>query len=329
MSQITFQPARVFATLGKRKEPPDQRESKKPKEEERGRTDEIHERKMDASPLGRTSPINHSASRTRETEKETKDSAERTKLDSTQGSPASSRKSSQSPHRNLNNQDQHEELPAKEISPKSTSRSHDHPSNPTSHKSNHSIETPLATSNTTQNNKMNTKETSPIPNTNDSTTSTPIKKKAVFGSALQAQAVSGTGFANITTSTTFSELLNSGSEAAKGTAKFSSSNGGSTKNKSAHTDTKANSADDEDGEESASEDEASNVDDSQFMVTGAPLQKIQHSTGEESEECITSTRAKLFCHDAQVNEWKERGVGTIKCLKKIDQDSTRVGKCTR
>jgi len=307
MSQITFQPARVFATLGKRKETTEIREAKKPKEEEgdhaaknnavgsnenkkieeeaiekakhaeglanRGRQkrqeiDELKsERKINASPLGRTSPINRNASR-------------------------------EDKHRNGLPNSSAEAVKNPTISVSSSPNSHT------------SIEKHEAKSLAGMHNVHNTKASSPTPL--DTAETTPLKKKPVFGSALGSKTVAPAGFANITTSSTFSELLTSGSDAVK--------------SKITPASHKASSVD----EEAASESEEDTVeaDESQFMVTGAPLQKIQHSTGEESEECISSTRAKLFMHDNQLKEWKERGVGNIKCLKRIGSDSTRLGNAS-
>ncbi|KAK4359568.1 hypothetical protein RND71_021797 [Anisodus tanguticus] len=45
------------------------------------------------------------------------------------------------------------------------------------------------------------------------------------------------------------------------------------------------------------------------------LEKIVVTTAEEDEDAILDLKAKLYQFDKDGNQWKERGVGTIKLLK--------------
>ncbi|KZV51862.1 ran-binding protein 1c-like [Dorcoceras hygrometricum] len=55
--------------------------------------------------------------------------------------------------------------------------------------------------------------------------------------------------------------------------------------------------------------------------TGAPvapivrLEEVSVVTGEENEEILLNLKAKLYRFDKEGNQWKERGVGTVKLLK--------------
>ncbi|XP_075506361.1 ran-binding protein 1 homolog b-like [Primulina tabacum] len=55
--------------------------------------------------------------------------------------------------------------------------------------------------------------------------------------------------------------------------------------------------------------------------TGAPvvpivrLEEVSVVTGEENEEILLNLKAKLYRFDMEGNQWKERGVGTVKLLK--------------
>ncbi|GAA0156406.1 scaffold/adaptor protein [Lithospermum erythrorhizon] len=45
------------------------------------------------------------------------------------------------------------------------------------------------------------------------------------------------------------------------------------------------------------------------------LQEVAVTTGEENEDCLLDLKAKLYRFDKEGNQWKERGVGTVKLLK--------------
>ncbi|XP_073147845.1 ran-binding protein 1 homolog b-like [Henckelia pumila] len=45
------------------------------------------------------------------------------------------------------------------------------------------------------------------------------------------------------------------------------------------------------------------------------LEEVSVVTGEENEEVILNLKAKLYRFDKEGNQWKERGVGTVKLLK--------------
>ncbi|XP_058209376.1 ran-binding protein 1 homolog b isoform X5 [Rhododendron vialii] len=45
------------------------------------------------------------------------------------------------------------------------------------------------------------------------------------------------------------------------------------------------------------------------------LQEVAVTTGEEEEDAILDLKAKLYRFDKEGNQWKERGVGTVKLLK--------------
>ncbi|XP_075522438.1 ran-binding protein 1 homolog b-like [Primulina tabacum] len=45
------------------------------------------------------------------------------------------------------------------------------------------------------------------------------------------------------------------------------------------------------------------------------LEEVSVITGEENEEIILNLKAKLYRFDKEGNQWKERGVGTVKLLK--------------
>merc|ERR1711970_129813 len=51
---------------------------------------------------------------------------------------------------------------------------------------------------------------------------------------------------------------------------------------------------------------------------------VEVKTGEEDEEVIFKYRAKVYRHDDNTKEWKERGVGDIKILHNQDRNTYRV-----
>ncbi|ERN02232.1 ran-binding protein 1 homolog b [Amborella trichopoda] len=59
----------------------------------------------------------------------------------------------------------------------------------------------------------------------------------------------------------------------------------------------------------------------------APIVKLEEvavSTGEEHEEVLLELKAKLYRFDKDGNQWKERGVGTVKLLKHTDTRKVRL-----
>ncbi|RAL37963.1 hypothetical protein DM860_000657 [Cuscuta australis] len=64
--------------------------------------------------------------------------------------------------------------------------------------------------------------------------------------------------------------------------------------------------------------------------TGAPvapivrLQEVAVTTGEEDEDVLLDLKAKLYRFDNGGNQWKERGVGTVKLLKHKENGKVRL-----
>lgn len=64
--------------------------------------------------------------------------------------------------------------------------------------------------------------------------------------------------------------------------------------------------------------------------TGAPvapivrLQEVAVTTGEEDEDVLLDLKAKLYRFDKEGNQWKERGVGTVKLLKHKENGKVRL-----
>uniref|UniRef100_A0A0D6QV95 RanBD1 domain-containing protein n=1 Tax=Araucaria cunninghamii TaxID=56994 RepID=A0A0D6QV95_ARACU len=59
----------------------------------------------------------------------------------------------------------------------------------------------------------------------------------------------------------------------------------------------------------------------------APIVKLEEvavSTGEENEEVTFDSKAKLYRFDKEGNQWKERGVGTVKLLKHQETGKVRL-----
>ena len=53
-------------------------------------------------------------------------------------------------------------------------------------------------------------------------------------------------------------------------------------------------------------------------------EQIEVQTGEEDEELMFSSRAKLYRYDKEVSAWKERGIGTIKILYNSEKGRSRI-----
>ncbi|KAJ6865319.1 hypothetical protein NC651_035791 [Populus alba x Populus x berolinensis] len=59
----------------------------------------------------------------------------------------------------------------------------------------------------------------------------------------------------------------------------------------------------------------------------APIVKLEEvavTTGEEDEDAILDLKAKLYRFDKEGNQWKERGVGTVKLLKHKESAKVRL-----
>ncbi|KAH6774181.1 RAN binding protein 1 [Perilla frutescens var. hirtella] len=54
------------------------------------------------------------------------------------------------------------------------------------------------------------------------------------------------------------------------------------------------------------------------------LQEVAVSTGEENEDVLLELKSKLYRFDKEGNQWKERGVGTVKLLKHKETGKVRL-----
>ncbi|OUZ99129.1 Ran binding domain [Macleaya cordata] len=66
------------------------------------------------------------------------------------------------------------------------------------------------------------------------------------------------------------------------------------------------------------EEETAAADDEDTGAQVAPIVRLEEvavTTGEEDEEAILDLKAKLYRFDKEGNQWKERGVGSVKLLK--------------
>lgn len=54
------------------------------------------------------------------------------------------------------------------------------------------------------------------------------------------------------------------------------------------------------------------------------LEEVAVTTGEENEEPLLDLKAKLYRFDKEGNQWKERGVGTVKLLKHKESGKVRL-----
>ncbi|GFQ02624.1 Ran-binding protein 1 homolog c [Phtheirospermum japonicum] len=54
------------------------------------------------------------------------------------------------------------------------------------------------------------------------------------------------------------------------------------------------------------------------------LQEVAVSTGEENEDVLIDLKSKLYRFDKEGNQWKERGVGTVKLLKHKETGKVRL-----
>nr|XP_027084587.1 ran-binding protein 1 homolog b-like [Coffea arabica] len=80
------------------------------------------------------------------------------------------------------------------------------------------------------------------------------------------------------------------------------------------------------GEESATAG-APGTEDEDTGAQVAPIIKLQEvavTTGEENEDVLLDLKAKLYRFDREGNQWKERGVGTVKLLKHKETGKVRL-----
>ncbi|KAJ4950836.1 hypothetical protein NE237_027668 [Protea cynaroides] len=79
------------------------------------------------------------------------------------------------------------------------------------------------------------------------------------------------------------------------------------------------------GEEEATEVAAGEDEDTGAQV--APIVRLEEvavTTGEEEEDVLIDLKAKLYRFDKEGNQWKERGVGTVKLLKHKETGKVRL-----
>eukprot|EP01018_Ginkgo_biloba_P010711 Gb_12128 [translate_table: standard] len=79
------------------------------------------------------------------------------------------------------------------------------------------------------------------------------------------------------------------------------------------------------GEEDAEEKAAGEEEDTGAQV--APIVKLDEvavTTGEENEDVLLDMKAKLYRFDKDGNQWKERGLGTVKLLKHEETGKVRL-----
>ncbi|KAK4412651.1 Ran-binding protein 1c [Sesamum alatum] len=80
-------------------------------------------------------------------------------------------------------------------------------------------------------------------------------------------------------------------------------------------------------EEEEEEDSKPSADDEDTGAQVAPIVKLQEvavTTGEENEDVLLDLKSKLYRFDKEGNQWKERGVGTVKLLKHKETGKVRL-----
>ncbi|KAK6161995.1 hypothetical protein DH2020_001836 [Rehmannia glutinosa] len=80
----------------------------------------------------------------------------------------------------------------------------------------------------------------------------------------------------------------------------------------------------EDEEEEDSKPSAEDEDTGAQIAPIVKLQEVPVSTGEENEDILLDLKAKLYRFDKDGNQWKERGVGTVKLLKHKESGKIRL-----
>ncbi|XP_051151450.1 ran-binding protein 1 homolog c-like [Andrographis paniculata] len=80
-------------------------------------------------------------------------------------------------------------------------------------------------------------------------------------------------------------------------------------------------------EEEEEDDSKPSAEDEDTGAQVAPIVKLQEvsvTTGEENEDILLDLKAKLYRFDKEGNQWKERGVGTVKLLKHKESGKVRL-----
>jgi Ran-binding protein 1 len=80
-------------------------------------------------------------------------------------------------------------------------------------------------------------------------------------------------------------------------------------------------------EEEQEDDSKPSAEDEDTGAHVAPIVKLQEvavTTGEENEDALLDSKAKLYRFDKEGNQWKERGVGTVKLLKHKESGKVRL-----
>ncbi|KAK4422202.1 Ran-binding protein 1b [Sesamum alatum] len=80
-------------------------------------------------------------------------------------------------------------------------------------------------------------------------------------------------------------------------------------------------------EEEEDEDSKPSAEDEDTGAQVAPIVKLQEvavTTGEENEDVLLDLKSKLYRFDKEGNQWKERGVGTVKLLKHKESGKVRL-----
>uniref|UniRef100_A0A7M4FDK2 E3 SUMO-protein ligase RanBP2 n=1 Tax=Crocodylus porosus TaxID=8502 RepID=A0A7M4FDK2_CROPO len=164
----------------------------------------------------------------------------------------------------------------------------------------------------------------------------PEKREAPFseaGAGIQSQGASDkpTGdlvFGQNSSTFTFADLAKTtpgeGFQFGKKDPNFKGFSGAGEKlfsSQSSKVDHKANTADLEKDDDSY---KTEDCDDIHFDPVVQMPEKVELVTGEEDEKVLYSQRIKLFRFDAEVSQWKERGVGNLKILKNEDNGKLRI-----
>ncbi|KAG8375700.1 hypothetical protein BUALT_Bualt10G0127800 [Buddleja alternifolia] len=80
----------------------------------------------------------------------------------------------------------------------------------------------------------------------------------------------------------------------------------------------------EDEEEDDSKPSAEDEDTGAQVAPIVKLQEVAVTTGEENEDVLLDLKSKLYRFDKEGNQWKERGVGTVKLLKHKESGKVRL-----
>ncbi|KAL3832998.1 hypothetical protein ACJIZ3_007734 [Penstemon smallii] len=80
----------------------------------------------------------------------------------------------------------------------------------------------------------------------------------------------------------------------------------------------------EEEEEDDSKPSAEDEDTGAQIAPSVKLQEVAVTTGEENEDVLLDLKSKLYRFDKEVNQWKERGVGTVKLLKHKETGKVRL-----